>query len=242
MIASFFNSYKKAYKQFYLFKNMSLLESIIDDAYYLTRQPLNLWKEVAARDIYKKDEARESVIIIPGFMVTPAMLREISERIYQEGMRPKPWLYYWFRSIDKTVDLIEKKIRNHYVRFRIIGYSEGGLIARDLLTRMPDKISSAVLFGTPNQGTIIAGLAYFLPCARDMFPGSRYLQDLNARKLPHVPITNIITQDDELVQPWQHGCLEGAQNYVVKGVGHLGVTHEYELMVEGLKQGIKCNF
>jgi pimeloyl-ACP methyl ester carboxylesterase len=100
----------------------------------------------------------------------------------------------------------------------LVGYSEGGLIARSAVSRgAAASVGRVMTIGTPHSGTSIAGLGVFAnsgacdtACAQ-MAPGSDFLDDLPtagdaARWLA------LYSSTDDVVRPADSGSLEGATN------------------------------
>ncbi len=102
----------------------------------------------------------------------------------------------------------------------IIGHSMGGLSTRWYIKMMggTSKVDDYVSLGTPQHGTTLSWFG-------DMRPGSSFLDELNSgdETPAGVDWTTVRTSGDELVQPIDTAMLDGADNYLISGVGHMGL-------------------
>jgi triacylglycerol lipase len=109
----------------------------------------------------------------------------------------------------------------------LVGYSEGGLIARYYLRFLGGSAKVAELVGIspPNHGTanplfrVLATTAGCTVCA-EAVPGSTFLQHLNdgAEVLPGIDYTVIATTHDEVVIPYRTAMLDGPADQVTNVV------------------------
>lgn len=113
----------------------------------------------------------------------------------------------------------------------LVGYSQGGLIARAAAALAPGNISRVITVGTPNQGTNIAALgARFTPEAcsascQEMVPGSAFLEGLPVAGEENRWLS-LYTSQDEVVRPADSAVLEGALNIdLVEVCPELMLTH-----------------
>lgn len=103
-------------------------------------------------------------------------------------------------------------------------HSMGGLVARAYLQQHGDaRITALVMLAAPNHGTHIARLGWGKN-AREMQPSSQWLLRVNAQPLPHVPIKNLWTVDDEILAPPSTSQLAGASESVLSGLGHIATV------------------
>lgn len=105
----------------------------------------------------------------------------------------------------------------------IVGYSEGGLIARYYLRFLGGaaKVEELVGIAPPNHGTshpLFPALATLTGCqvCVEAAPASAFLQHLNGpgEILPGIDYTVIATSHDDLVVPYRTAMLEGPSNRV----------------------------
>jgi triacylglycerol lipase len=109
----------------------------------------------------------------------------------------------------------------------IVGYSEGGLIARYYLRFLggSTKVDELVGIAAPNHGTthpLFPLLSTLTGCeiCTEAKPGSAFLQNLNlpTEVLPGIDYTVIATSHDDLVIPYRTAMLDGPQSQVTNVV------------------------
>jgi hypothetical protein len=98
----------------------------------------------------------------------------------------------------------------------LVGYSEGGLIARAAIAGgAAPYVTRVVTVGTPHAGTSIAGLGVFVKSAqcdtacRQMAPGSDFLDDLPVAGDASRWLT-VYSENDDVVRPADSAALPGA--------------------------------
>ena len=108
----------------------------------------------------------------------------------------------------------------------LVGWSLGGIYAREIARAVPAVVRQVVTLGSPfgaEADATHAGWLYRLLSGAKPPQSRRYLEELK-RALP-VPSTSVFSKADGIV-PWQ-GCLQKAgplaENVEVPGVSHLGM-------------------
>ena len=144
--------------------------------------------------------------------------------------------------LDRLAAAVEAESARDGRKLSLVGWSLGGIYAREIARVVPHAVRQVVTLGSPfgaeAEATHAGWLYRFLSGSQP--PQSRhYLQELR-RSLP-VPSTSVFSKADGIV-PWQ-GCLqkEGplSENIEVPGVSHLGMgTHRavLALVAERLAQ------
>ena len=152
---------------------------------------------------------------------------------------PRGSLPQW---LDRLAAAVEAESARDGRTLSLVGWSLGGIYAREIARAVPHAVRQVVTLGSPfgaeAEATHAGWLYRFLSGSQP--PQSRhYLQELR-RPLP-VPSTSVFSKADGIV-PWQ-GCLqkEGplSENIEVPGVSHLGMgTHRavLALVTERLAQ------
>jgi triacylglycerol lipase len=119
-------------------------------------------------------------------------------------------------------------------RVHVVAHSLGGIVLREAVSRhgVADLISAAVTLGSPHRGAPLAGTIARLPlhpAIAQVAPGSAYLRGLDAdtRATPALAWHALYSTDDQVV-PGTAGRLDhpllNAQNHVLNGLGHVGLT------------------
>ena len=144
--------------------------------------------------------------------------------------------------LDRLAAAAEAESARDGRKVSLVGWSLGGIYAREIARAVPDAVRQVVTLGSPfaaEADATHAGWFYRLLSGSKPPQSRRYLQDLR-RALP-VPSTSVFSKADGIV-PWQ-GCLqkEGplSENIEVPGVSHLGMgTHRavLALVAERLAQ------
>lgn len=174
---------------------------------------------------------RLPVVYVPGFASTAAVSWYLRKMFRAAGYEFHGIAFERLATGDMTEMAGELKERveavaGEYLRVNLVCHSAGGLIARyylQILSRSA-AVSSVVFMGTPHQGTYAACAAVFARAARQMLPGSGFMEELESCGLGRI-LTNrslsLYSSHDLLVLPGESGRLAGARNFRVKGpLGH----------------------
>jgi pimeloyl-ACP methyl ester carboxylesterase len=175
------------------------------------------------------------VLVIPGFLAGPFstqllrdMLRRLGYRVYNLGYRP---------TMNETLPA-----RLHHMRERsdgrkvsIIGWSAGGIYARELARALPDDVRSVITLGSPFRGNHQASTAWRV--WRLVNRGADATESVSESALMRraqplsVPTTCIYSKSDGIVA-WQ--CcmsLPGPETENVEVCSsHLGYGHNLETL------------
>lgn len=162
----------------------------------------------------KRIDGKESpVLLLPPLFGTDFSTRFIRKFLKKQNFHAYKWklginlirAYYLPQLENRLVSLYEK----HEQKVSLVGWSGGGMLAKIVANRHPEKVAHLVTIGSPIWGidglqTYIKGLYEFLRGQ----PLSERNEDFNAEidAIPKVPITCIYTKTDGVV-PWKN-CLE----------------------------------
>lgn len=193
--------------------------------------------------IVRKDD--RPLVFVHGFLSNPGIWKMFFRRFSLLGWRNLHYHYYSVlrRDLDQLVtrfsyyidDVLE--VYEYDTKISFICHSLGGVIVRDWATRNDNHrwVDKVITVGTPNHGTKFANLGFILyphktyRIARDMKPGSRYLQELNSRpQPPEVKWYNIYSPKDEILVPYHSARYPkgwDTQNFLVKNAGHLSLVY-----------------
>lgn len=110
----------------------------------------------------------------------------------------------------------------------IIGWSLGGIYAREIAKRLPDKIRQVITLGTPFKeipNATNAGALYEYLSGDSSHKDSTVL--LQISQVPPVPFTSVFSKTDGVVHWTASIEIEGprAENIEVIGASHLGLGH-----------------
>jgi pimeloyl-ACP methyl ester carboxylesterase len=97
------------------------------------------------------------VLVIPGFLATDRTTMELRRALARVGWRAHPWLLGVNGGAKKdTMDLIASRIDAIWDGrpILIVGWSLGGMFAREIACRVPERIRAVVTLGSPFSGNL----------------------------------------------------------------------------------------
>ena len=97
------------------------------------------------------------VLVIPGFLATDRTTMELRRALARVGWRSHPWLLGVNGGAKKnTMDLLASRLDAIYDGrpILVVGWSLGGMFARELAHRCPERIRAVVTLGSPFSGNL----------------------------------------------------------------------------------------
>lgn len=211
----------------------------------LAVEPVRALLDLAAAKLAPRAEAvgdGHPVIVFPGLGGAPFTTGHLRQHLSEAGFAA----HCWGRGVntgpegrfDDWLDGLEDDLRARRAeagrRVSLVGWSLGGVYARELAKRAPDAVRQVVTLGTPfasMRGTTHAESIFRLlqGDASQLTPRMQ----ARLREAPPVPVTSVYSRSDGVVN-WR-SCLQRrgprAENVEV-GASHLGmVTHPQVLRV-----------
>jgi pimeloyl-ACP methyl ester carboxylesterase len=181
------------------------------------------------------------VLVYPGLGVSGAATTELRTRLLRLGYQVYDWelgVGVWpCTSFDTWLNLMEGQLHNihraHDSKVSLIGWSLGGLYARELAKRFPNEVRQVITLGTPVQGVITEadrGLLGNMSMQSFLDPtlAGRFIEP------PPVPCASIYSRTDGVVD-WKKcfdESLPEARNIEVPGVSHFGLVHHPDVLRE----------
>ncbi len=175
---------------------------------------------VASTPLFKRLPSGDGhpVLVLPGLAATDASTKPLRKFLRERNYTPYAWelgrnlglrdglLEGMLARIDDIFALNGEKIS-------IIGWSLGGVYAREIAKLRPEKVRSVITLGSPHSGDIHASNArrfyeYVAGHKVDNPPIKTRL-----RQAPPVPSTSIYTKTDGVVA-WQNCCQEMSHDEV----------------------------
>jgi len=94
------------------------------------------------------------VMVLPGFFSNPTRMRYLARQIERAGHKAKRWgLGFNFGPTPENLDFLEARLLEIHDRYHaapvLLGWSLGGLFARELAKRHPDKVEKVITMGSP---------------------------------------------------------------------------------------------
>jgi pimeloyl-ACP methyl ester carboxylesterase len=96
-------------------------------------------------------------LVIPGFLATDRTTMELRRALARAGWRAHPWLLGLNRGAKaNTLELLGERLDALRGRRKVllVGWSLGGLFARELAFRYPGKVRAVVTLGSPFSGDL----------------------------------------------------------------------------------------
>lgn len=112
---------------------------------------LRVPREAVARGV---GEGRP-VLIIPGFLASDGSVRPLRVALREAGFRAHGWKQGRNFGLDERVfERVEERVQAiaHGARVALVGWSLGGLVAREYAKRHPEQIAKVVTLGSPICG------------------------------------------------------------------------------------------
>jgi hypothetical protein len=173
------------------------------------------------------------VLVLPGLMASDTSTRPLRSFLKNRGYAVSGWRQgrnYGLRPGVQAamMDLVRELHETHGRKVSLIGWSLGGLYARQLAKMMPDHVRSVITLGSPFAGSPKSTNAWRVY----EFTSGRRADDADDRfggtlsSTPPVPTTAIFSRTDG-VCAWQ-GCMEQpsshSENIEVES-SHCGMGH-----------------
>ena len=173
-----------------------------------------------------------TVLVLPGFLTSDKSTEFLRSYLRAMGLNAVGWdlgrnLGGLYRMREHLRNKVAELARDSGKKISVVGWSLGGVYARDLALSLPDKIRGIVTLGSPFSGDLRAnnvGKLY------DQVSGERVDDAAGddvaalAGDMP-VPATSIYSKTDGVVS-WQTSLMQEhseAENIEVVGASHLGL-------------------
>lgn len=185
-----------------------------------------------SKKFYKKGDGHP-VLVLPGFMATDTSTKPLRKFIDEIGYNAIPWDLGRNRADEENIDLLVWKLEKIYREYEepisLVGWSLGGVYARQLAKARPEMVRQVMTLGSPFRGISEPNNAAWI--YNYINGGKKRVKDVNPlllEDLPSpapVPTTAVYTKEDGVV-PWKV-CVEKEetaihQNVQVRG-SHIGL-------------------
>ena len=105
------------------------------------------------------------VMLLPGFGTHPLRMRHMARELERAGHKVKRWgLGFNLGPTEENFALLEARVRQIGERYGqkvvLVGWSLGGIFARELAKRHPDLVAKVITMGTPFSGSPYANNAW----------------------------------------------------------------------------------
>ncbi|MEO6041264.1 MAG: alpha/beta fold hydrolase [Croceibacterium sp.] len=123
-------------------------------------------RRVVARPlIVPRAEHPRVVMLLPGFGTHPLRMRYMARRLESAGHVVKRWgLGFNFGPSEENFALLEARVGDLEARYGqqlvLVGWSLGGVFAREIAKRIPQSIAKVITMGSPFSGSAYANNAW----------------------------------------------------------------------------------
>lgn len=117
------------------------------------------------------------------------------------------------KSLPKLIEKLDEIYEKHQEKVSLVGWSGGGIFAKIIANRYPEKVEQLITIGSPvwgikNMKTPLIRSIEFLRGTKLRERNEKFIKELE--EIPKIPITCVYTKTDGLV-PWKN-CME-AETY-----------------------------
>ena len=169
------------------------------------------------------------VLVFPGFLASSRSTQPLRQYLADLGYRSHRWklgynLGYSHKLHNDMRNRVIELVERYGEKISLVGWSLGGVYARELAREMPDVVRQVITMGSPFRGHPSSSNAHrvfnlFTEISYDDMPAS-FVQ--NMAYPPPVPTTALYTRGDGVVA-WQ-STVELSERYYVENI-HVGGAH-----------------
>ncbi len=170
---------------------------------------------------------QQKVMLFPGWMSPELSMYPMKNFLQKLGFNASYWdLGINYGKIEAYRDEIVSRLKSEPSKEKVtlIGWSLGGVVAREVARTMPEKISSVITYGTP----IVGGPKYTIGAKfwdkKETKRISKLIKQMDKTNPLKVPISIVFTKNDSFVS-WE-ACLDkkskNVKHYEVKST-HLSL-------------------
>ena len=183
-----------------------------------------------------------TVMLLPGFATHPVRMRYMARQIERAGHTVKRWGmgFNWGATTERLAAL-EQRLEDINLRYEqpvvLVGWSLGGLFARELAKLHPEKVAKVITMGSPFSGSPRANNAWR---AYQLITGHRVDRppiDTQTHVKPPVETIALWSPKDGIVSPRSAAGREGERDRAIAlRCSHLGFAYSPEAIGAVLKE------
>lgn len=134
-----------------------------------------------------KSENPQIVLILPGFATHAGRMKYLAQHLERAGHKAKRWKLGWNWGADNdTLERLKGRLDEVCARYDrkivLLGWSLGGLYARELAKQRPDCVSKVITMGSPFSGS---------PRANNVW---RFYQFITGHRVEKPPIETTLSE------------------------------------------------
>lgn len=162
------------------------------------------WKTLRTADRACVGQRGAPVLVIPGFMASDHSTKVMRSGLVARGFRAHGWGlgFNWgagadlFERLDGALDRATR-----YGKVSVVGWSLGGVYARELAKRRPDDVARVITLGTPFSGDPRANNGWRLYELVNRHPVDAPPVSVRVHEKPPVPTIAFWSRRDGMVAP-----------------------------------------
>ena len=179
------------------------------------------------------------VLVIPGFLGNDRSTHPLRRYLQRIGYKPYAWELGINLANFEDINTLEKKIKELYVKHQekisIVGWSLGGIYARELSKTNPTIIRHVITTGSPFRGINQPNrVNWLLRLLRGDVEKEVSIDFINSIAEPSPVLTTSIYSKKDGAVPWQT-CMEGKEDDLHKNIevksSHIGMPHNKEVLL-----------
>ena len=189
----------------------------------------------------KKQGNNRPVLLMPPYLGSDRSTRFVRKYLKAAGFATYKWELgvnmINSKYLPKMIERLDEIYLKHHQKVSLVGWSGGGIFAKIIANRYPDKVERLITIGSPvwgvkNMQTPLVKMLEFLRGRTLRERNGKFLKELE--EIPRVPVTCIYTKTDGLV-PWKN-CMEAEtidaniKNVEVYG-SHMGLGANASVLV-----------
>ena len=189
----------------------------------------------------RKKGENKPVLLMPPYLGNDHSTKFVRKYLKAVGFKTYKWdlgvNMINSKYLPQLVERLDEIYEIHQEKVSLVGWSGGGIFAKIIANRYPDKVEQLITIGSPvwgvkNMKTPVIRTLEFLRGRKLRERNAKFIKELE--EIPVVPVTCIYTKTDGLV-PWKH-CMEAEtlrndiQNIEVFG-SHIGLGANASVLV-----------
>jgi len=164
-----------------------------------------------------KSKKEKPVLLMPPYLGNDNSTRFVRKYLKSVGFKTYKWdlgvNMINSKSLPKLIEKLDEIFEKHQEKVSLVGWSGGGIFAKIIANRYPEKVEKLITIGSPvwgvqNMKTPIIKTIEFVRGTKLKERNLKFIKELEV--IPKVPITCIYTKTDGLI-PWKN-CME-AETY-----------------------------
>lgn len=181
------------------------------------------------------------VMVLPGFGAHPVRMRPMINSLNRAGHRAKDWgeglnLGVSEDLMERLLDRLERRYQREGAPLSLVGWSLGGLIAREMAKRAPEAVGQVITMGSPISGNPRANNAWRLYQFVTGHTVDAPPVETEIAAKPPVPTYALWSPRDGIIAPRAAKGLPGERDHAIAlRCRHLGFASDPEAVLAVLK-------